>query len=472
MQAGSAIVGMQWRVKACAVVVAALTAFGVAASARATGTAEADGVVVMISVDGLAGYYLDDPKAEMPTLRELAREGARASSMKAVMPSVTWPNHTTLMTGDLPIHHGVVGNNYYDRATEKRVQLISDPTYDKDEIVKVPTIYDVAKAAGLRTAAIRWPASRNAKTLDWQLPDVATEPVLLKYTTPALVQECTAEGFWSAGEADSPGSKTRIIADETCTKAFDLILRKHRPQLAMLHLIDVDHTEHLHGPRSPEAYAAIKVADGQVRAVWDELKRDYAGKATLVIVSDHGFSPIERLILPNVILRDAGLVEVKGTRIVKGQVRVVAQGGSAFVYVTDDANRAAIVEKVRQAFTGVKGIEKVLTSDEFGKIGMADPKADPHAPDLLLMADEGCAFGDTAAGALSFQEKPERKGTHGHDADLPDLHATFVAWGKGIKSGVNLGEIPNTDVAPTLAKLLHVALPNTDGKPLDAALRD
>jgi hypothetical protein len=76
-----------------------------------------DRIVVMISVDGLAGYYLDDPKAEMPTIRALAAGGARASPMKASTPTVTWPNHTTLVTGVNPARHGVLGNNYFDRKT-------------------------------------------------------------------------------------------------------------------------------------------------------------------------------------------------------------------------------------------------------------------------------------------------------------------------------------------------------------------
>jgi predicted AlkP superfamily pyrophosphatase or phosphodiesterase len=89
----------------------------------------------------------------------------------------------------------------------------------------------------------------------------------------------------------------------------------------------------------------------------------------------------------------------------------------------------------------------------------------------MLFADEGCTFGDTAAGALTFLEKPERKGTHGHDPALPDLHATFIAWGVGIQSGAQLGEIQNTEVAPTIAAILGIAMPDTDGKPLAAALK-
>src|SRR6185295_11502621 len=104
-----------------------------------------DRVVVMISVDGLAHYYFDDPKAEMPTIRELAAGGARAEKMKVSMPSVTWPNHTTLVTGTHPAKHGVIGNNYFSRAKNEVVPLIPDPYFNKEEIVKSPTIYDVAK---------------------------------------------------------------------------------------------------------------------------------------------------------------------------------------------------------------------------------------------------------------------------------------------------------------------------------------
>src|SRR5215475_5308094 len=86
-----------------------------------------DRIVVMISVDGLSAYYLDDPKAEMPTIKRLASKGARASMMKASTPTVTWPNHTTLVTGVTPARHGVLGNNYFDRASGKKVTLISDP---------------------------------------------------------------------------------------------------------------------------------------------------------------------------------------------------------------------------------------------------------------------------------------------------------------------------------------------------------
>jgi len=442
-------------------------------AARSAPTAESNQSVVVISVDGLAAFYMDDPQAEMPTIRSLAQAGAAASMMKVSAPSVTWPNHTTLVTGVTPARHGVVGNDYFDRARKKTVVLMTDPEAAKDHLVRVPTIYDLAKSRGLTTAAIRWPSTGNAKTLDWTLPDVFSVELLHKYTTPALLAECQQAGIWSDGDAVQYGKRElRIVSDDACARIFNFILRTHHPNLALLHLTDVDNVEHRNGPRTPEAYAAIKSADDHVRQVWEEVKRDYAGNATVMIVSDHGFSPVERLVLPNVVLREAGLIEVNDGKATGGSVHVVVQGGAALVYVLDEAKHALVVERVKQAFDGSEGIAKVVGPGQLKDHGIAEPQDDPRSPDMILFAKLGYTFADTATGPATIIEKPAGKGAHGHDENLPDLHATFIAWGPGIKPGARLGVIQNTDVAPTIARLLGLPLSGMDGKVLSAALAD
>jgi len=447
-------------------VVSVSLALGMASSQAGAQTSGDGRMVVMISLDGLAQFYMDDPKAEMPTIRRLVEEGARVEGMRASTPTVTWPNHTTLVTGVHPSRHGVVGNNYLDRKSRKPVTLLTDPEFDKDQIVKTPTIYDLAKQAGLSTAAVIWPASRNAKTLDWTVPDVSTDALFQKYSTPALLAECKTasipyekHGEWcKAGDYEA--------RDRLNTDIFKLILTKHKPNFSLLHLINVDHMQHLKGPRTPEAYASIKGVDAQVAEVWETLKQVApAGKASLVIVSDHGFHPIQQAILPNVVLREAGLVEVKGTRVVGGSVQIVTQGGACFVYVLEggDATAAQAVE----AFKKTEGVAKVVTPEGFAEYGVADPKADPHAPDLILFAKSGYSFGTTSAGELPVTAKSaEVRGTHGHDANDPQLHATFIAWGAGVPKGTKLGLISNTDVAPTVANMLGLTMNDVDGKPL------
>jgi predicted AlkP superfamily pyrophosphatase or phosphodiesterase len=129
-----------------------------------------------------------------------------------------------------------------------------------------------------------------------------------------------------------------------------------------------------------------------------------------------------------------------------------------------------LLGQVQQAFTKVPGVSKIVGVEQFPDYGVANPKDDPHAPDLILFAEEGCAFGNTASGNEPFKDKKELSGTHGHDPHLPNLHATFVAWGKGIKPGSKLDVISNTSVAPTIAHLLDLKLPDTDGPILTTIL--
>jgi predicted AlkP superfamily pyrophosphatase or phosphodiesterase len=431
-----------------------------------------DRIVVLISVDGLAHYYLDDPKAEMPTIRELAAEGARASDMKCSMPTVTWPNHTTLVTGVNPGKHGVIGNNYFDRAKGQNVTLITDPVFNKEEIVKTPTIYDVAKSAGLKTAAIIWPASRGAPTLDWTVPDVFTDALFQKYGTPSLFPEFKAAGIPYERQGEWCKSGDGEARDKMYVQMLNDIIRTHRPNLALLHIVEVDHVEHARGPQSPEAYAAVKFADQCVRDVWDELKKSFPGKATLIVSADHGFFPYQQMIQPNVLLRKEGLVKTdEKNKVVGGDVRVLGQGGASFLYVLDQARRDALIERLAELFKTVEGVDVVITPKDFKKYGMADPQQNPQMPDVVLAAKSGYSFSDSLGGDLVVTPKSDEvKGTHGYDPNQPGMHATFVAWGAGIRPHVNVGAMNNTDVAPTIAELLGLKMKDVDGRPLEEML--
>jgi len=444
-----------------------LFALAAAVSAAPAG----DRLVVMISVDGLAHYYFDDPKAEMPTIRQLAAEGARAKMMRCSMPTVTWPNHTTLVTGVNPGRHGVIGNSYLDRQTGKVVPLIPDPIFTKEQIVKTPTVYDVAKAAGLKTAAIIWPASRGAKTLDWTVPDVFTDELFQGYGTPSLLKEFKEAGIPYEKQGEWCKTNKGEDRDRMYARMLNYVLHTHKPNLALLHLVEVDHVEHAKGPQSPEAYAAVKFDDERVREVWDELKKDFPGRATLVVTADHGFFPYRQQIQPNVLLRKEGLLDVKGMNATGGKVRALSQGGACFIYVLDTPNRDALIARVSDLFKAVEGIDLIVGPADFGKFGLADPHQDPRMADIVLSAKTGYTFTDTAGGEVVVTPKmTSTKGNHGYDPNQPGMHATFVAWGQGIKPGATLDKIENTDVAPTVAALLGLKMNDVDGKVLDAVL--
>ncbi len=387
------------------------------------------------------------------------------------MPTVTWPNHTTLVTGVNPGKHGVIGNSYFDRAKGAVVSLLPDPIFNKDEIVKTPTIYDVAKAAGLRTAAIIWPASRGAQTLDWTVPDVATDELFQKYGTPSLLTEFKTAGipyekqgeWWKGGQGAGPGpyvcADARLRGAHAPAQCRAVASRGGGPCRACAR------------PAVTGGLRGGEVADERVREVWEELKKSFPGKATLIVASDHGFFPYQQQIQPNVLLRKEGLLTAEGTKITGGQVRAVSQGGATFLYILDQANRDALIARVAGMFKDVEGVELVITPKDYAQYGMADPQKNPQMADLVLSAKKGYSFSRLPGRRSLDHAEDRRRERHARLRSEPGgLHGTFVAWGAGIKAGSKLGTIHNTDVAPTMAALLGLKMPDSDGQVLESIL--
>jgi predicted AlkP superfamily pyrophosphatase or phosphodiesterase len=430
--------------------------------------AQSDHCVVLISVDGLAGFYLDDLRAQLPTLRRLAAEGARADGLVCSFPTVTWPNHTTLVTGVVPAKHGVIGNAYFDRATDKNVPFIPDPLFDKDEIVKAPTIYDVAHAAGLKTAAVIWPATRNAKTLDWTVPDMAGNDAWTQFGTRPWLDELRAEGLpvdrHGAWVADKSGGVQR---DWLYARMAAQVLARHAPNLLLVHLVETDHVQHRVGPSVDDAYWAVSYADDRVRDIVEAVEKSpRRDRTTIFVCSDHGFLPVEREIRLNVRLKQLGLITMQGDTVTAKRAWCRSEGGAAAIYILDPAERESLIAKLREALPPVEGIEAVYGPEQFASLGQPTPAEDPRAPDLWLSCRSGYSFGDSTAGNAEAVAKESRIGTHGYRPDQPPLYGTCVVWGAGAKPGTKLGLIKNLDIAPTMAKLLGVELPNTDGRAL------
>jgi len=430
---------------------------------------QADRCVILVSVDGLANFYLDDPRAEMPVLRRLAQEGARArEGMVCSFPTVTWPNHTTLATGVPPARHGVIGNSYLDRQTAKPVTLLCDPVFDKEQLVRVPTIYDAAHRAGLKTAAIVWPATRSAPTLQWTVPDMPGDDTWEQLGTRSWLAELRRAGI----PVDRHGPWVRepsggVQRDWLYVRMAAQLLQGHLPNLILIHLVEPDHVQHRYGPRSPDAYWCASYADDRIGAlVAAAASSPLARKTTLVICSDHGFLPTRFDIRPNVVLRKLGYIKTGADADAKPAAYCLSQGGASAVYVLDDSRRKEIVAQLKQALAGVEGIEAVLGPEDFARLGQPTPEEDPRAPDLWLAAKADYCFSDASAGEEVVTARASVGGTHGYLPDQPDMLAACVVWGPAIKPGVDLGKIDMTQVAPTIAALLGIDLPTAQGKPL------
>lgn len=343
--------------------------------------------VVLITIDGLAAFYLADPQAPLPTLRKLAAEGASAEALRVSNPATTWPNHTTLVTGVHPEKHSVLFNGLLVRNGPREPVKI-EAERDKGDLVAVATIYDQLHRAGYRTAAINWPCTRGAATLDDNFPDA---PDRIARTKPRLRAELVRASILEDVEDASFLRKSAAAADQAwCAAALNL-LQTRPPNFLLLHLLATDAIQHRYGPNSPAAYTAPALADAQVALVLHAVES--AGireRTTLFVVSDHGFARPSKLINPNVILRKAGLMRPGPRR----RAQSVSEGGTAFMYLTEPASVKEDRAKVITLLRGVEGVEEIIEPSEYTALHLPDPARNPQVGDLLLVAKEGYAFSD------------------------------------------------------------------------------
>src|SRR5881409_1585532 len=402
--------------------------------------------IIVISIDGLAAFYWNDPQARMPTLRRLAERGAVAAGVETVFPSTTWPTHVSLMTGVSPRAHGVVANHVLNRRTGAPEDLTGDPVYDAPDLLRVPTVYDRAHDAGLRTAAIDWPATRNAKTLDFNLPFFKDQRVFETQTARAVWDELRELGYPLHLQGEWAQLPKRLYKDEMVGSVAAHVVRRHEPDLLLLHFLCVDSLQHLHGPRSPEAYWAIDYVDGLIGRFLATLPADeLAERTALFVVWDHGFLPVAHEVRPNARLRQLGVLRADPAgRVASADARFVTNHGAGYLYCTGDGDPVRLARDLAAELARVEGVAHVWAEREYPALGLPRLAQDPRVGDLLLEAAPGYAFADDAEGD-EVVGVPRYRGNHGHLPTHPDNGAFFLAAGPGIARGRTLAAVRSRD---------------------------
>jgi predicted AlkP superfamily pyrophosphatase or phosphodiesterase len=412
--------------------------------------------VVVISLDAFGAASLHEPELPAPTLHQLMKMGAYAVSMRPINPTVTWPNHTAMVTGDdASRHHVLVNGLIVDQRT--RTTPRQDADAPKSQLVAVPTVYDAAHEAGLTTAEVDWVAIGDAKNITWRFSE-------RPHQDGPIERDLVAQGVLSESELAHFGKPSQAWRDRMYTRAAVDIIEKHHPDLMLLHLLALDSIEHETGFGNNSGRNTIAFLDDRVKEVVDAVRA--AGDldhTTFIIVSDHGQQSVHQHAHPNVLLAQAGLQGAAAAN----DTFCMPDGGFALVYQqhATEASR----EKLKSLFTGKPGVLAALTPEEAAKQGWPTPAESNQAPDLLLYAADGYAFSGGATG--DYVTATKEVGAHGYPNTDPLMQAIFIAEGPGIR---RVGEIPaflNLDVAPTIAQLLHVSLPHVQGKPLTAILK-
>ncbi|MEK6304410.1 MAG: ectonucleotide pyrophosphatase/phosphodiesterase [Acidobacteriota bacterium] len=417
--------------------------------------------VVLISIDGLKPDYVleaDKHGLKIPNLRRLVAEGAHASGVTGVLPTVTYPSHTTMVTGVAPAKHGVIANSPFDPFGKNL-----NGWYWYSEDIKVPTLWEACAKARLTTGSVDWPVTVGANiTFNiaqyWRADNAEDRKAIRALSTPGLLSEAEAAlGVYTDGNDYS-------IAGDIRRAAFNVyVLERKKPRFHLSYFGSLDDEEHRSGPYSAQTFAVLEQLDsviGQVRAVAEKIG---GGRAIICVVSDHGFKLTDKEVNLNSALREAGLIELNEQGKLKSW-RAFAWygGGSAGIMLRDQADdearkRAADVLN-RLASDASSGVAKVADRVAARALGGFPDAA------FVVALRSGYRLGTKLVGPVTAAVRPG--GTHGYAPDVAEMNSAFFIAGPGIAARRDLGQIDMRDIAPTLTALLGVSLPSADGRKL------
>jgi predicted AlkP superfamily pyrophosphatase or phosphodiesterase len=386
-------------------------------AALLTGPAQAAKLLV-VSVDGLDWRYLRDRDAlglKLPNIRKIIAKSQVADGVTGVWPTITWPSHTTMLTGVRPDQHGIQGN----------ASGPPDPalSYWSATKIKVPTLTQCLTGAGRTIGAVNWPVTVDAK-INWNLPEVYARrhgdssdmDTVDKFGTPGLIAEI--------GRA-YPSFPQQWLDDRSETLATTYILTRKQPDLMLLHLAETDSQQHEEGPFVPHSKAVLERTDELIGDILKVLPKDYA----LALVSDHGFEQIDHI---------ANLKVMAAADGVTGAMTVT--GG-----LVTSSDPGAIAWLKAQSGKGEVGRE--VPPEELKR----------YAPQLSGTAFEPAAHVQFGNGKEP-REESKTKGNHGFWPTRPDYHSIFLLSGPGIKPA-SLGTIEMVSLKDRLANALGVSCP-------------
>jgi predicted AlkP superfamily pyrophosphatase or phosphodiesterase len=402
--------------------------------------------VVLITVDGFRPDFYLDPVWDAVNIRQLMQDGTHAMGVNSVFPSMTYPSHTTIVTGVQPVKHGVYYNNMFEP---------NGPTgkmYWNDSSIHVPTVWSAAEKKGMTVAALFWPVSADAP-VQYNIPDIGSmgEGVREQYSKPAgFVDVLKKEVFDNT-------DKINYGKDHNVAQIAAYVIARAKPNLMTIHFFSVDHYEHMQGRQGDSVRMAIKDADNGVGIIVDALKKAGIWDKTVIIVTgDHGFVDVKTSVNPNVWLVKAGLI----TDVKKDdwKAQFFSVGGSSYLYLKDRSDKATL-SKVKEVLAGLpeedKKLFRMIDRRQLDGIG-GNPLVE-----FALSGENGASFGNGMTGEAV---KTGHGGTHGYFPDFHEIQTGYVACGPGIKKGGVIAEMNQRDQAAIIAKILGLSMPAIDGK--------
>ena len=417
--------------------------------------------VIVISVDAMV-FEDTELLRKLPTFASVWDQTARVERVRSVYPTITYPCHTTMMTGVYPDRHGVISDEQ-----EAPGQLKPKWVHYRKS-VKAPTFFDLAKENGMSTASVFWPVTGGDPAIDY----------LLDEYWPQYPGCSDAEAFRESGTSEEVMEKIVMpniaLVEGTPRKHPDSddfiyasacsIIRQYKPQLLAVHHASVDHYRHKSGVFTPLVEHGIHEVDHWMGMVFKAVRdAGVMDETDFFIVSDHGQMDIRRAVAINALFAEKGLITLDENGGFKDWRAWVKSGGlSALVYVKDPADEQQVYDLLcHLRDEGVYGVSEVFTREEAARDHHLD-----GAFSFVLETDGMTTFSSEwtrpLVRPLTNADYRLGRATHGympHKGPQP----TLIAFGPHIKPGVVLSDANLVDEAPTIAHALGLTMDNVEG---------
>ena len=418
----------------------------------------------LISADAMV-YEDLEYASSLPAFRYLLENGSMVKRVRSIYPTLTYPCHTTMLSGCWPDKHGIT-NNTVDLAGIRNL-----PWNFYHDDVRVADLMDVCKAAGYTTGSVGWPVSGRHKSIDylvdeiWSVPQINDLDTAVRDLRRLLLDAGTSEEVLrSCAEEYLPLRVFKKMPDTAwfSTKTCTEMIRRYKPEVLTLHIGQIDRYRHLYGVFGPHIRKGLDETNEMLLTLFDALKE--AGvweKTNIVLTADHGQINTDRSVNVNVLLREAGLIRTDvADKVLDWDAWCFSCGASAQVALRDPADHG-LYQKVYDLLyarlkQGDAGYSVIYEKDEFRKEHLDGNFS------FVLETDGHSAFGVDWMGAYFV---PKVMGKHGYHPDKAP-RPTIICCGPDFRKGVTLEGANLVDGAPTWASLLGLKLPDGDGRVL------
>lgn len=377
--------------------------------------------VLLVSFDGFRYDYID--KHDLKNFKAFRVEGSAAEGLIPCYPSLTFPNHYSIVTGMYPQNHGLVDNNFYDSSLNLTYSISNRKLVEDPRFYGGTPLWTLAKRAGMKTASYFWVGS--------EITDRSIGPdIFFPFDGKVLFTQ----------RIDSVVSWLKRKDDE-------------RPRFITMYFNEPDHITHDKGPNSPEAHQILLKMDSVLGYLMNGLS-EVKTPVNTILVSDHGMADL--VFADETFVFCDELYDIKSTRI-----KTVPSSGLAHLYI-DNQNVVdsmyTLLKSKEKNFKVYKrkDIPKNLHYNNNYRIGDIVMIAEPHH--YIRLSDRSTSMQRSSPGS--------HFGVHGFDPNVvTDMRGIFLAKGPQIRKGEKPGLVRNIDIYPLVAKLLGLKVPQIDGDP-------